>query len=76
MELELAARRATAEGIQNIERYMKETEASTKSQEAFLEADLASHLALGETAHNRIFIIALLHLIRNLMRQWSQSTLP
>ena len=77
MEVELAglaAERATPEDIQTIEKYMREMESGVRNQEAFLEADLAFHLAVGEAAHNRILINAL-HLIRNLMRQWIQNTI-
>jgi GntR family transcriptional repressor for pyruvate dehydrogenase complex len=51
---------------------MKEMENAVNHREAFLEADINFHLAIGAAAHNRILINAL-HLIRNLMRQWIQN---
>lgn len=77
MEVELAglaAERATAEDIQALEKYMKDMETAINQSDAFLEADLNFHLAIGAAAHNRILINAL-HLIRNLMRQWIQNTI-
>lgn len=76
MEVELAglaAERATDEDIGAIERHMQEMEKAVNQPEAFLEADVNFHLAIGEAAHNRILLNAL-HLIRNLMRQWIQNT--
>ena len=77
MEVEiagLAAERATPEDIQTLESFTNEMENVVGDPEAFLEADLGFHLALGAAAHNRILINAL-QLIRNLMSQWIQNAI-
>lgn len=77
MEVELAglaAERATGEDIQRMERHIKDMEKAVNEPDAFLEADLSFHVAIGEATHNRILLNAL-HLIRNLMRQWIQNTI-
>ena len=77
MEVEiagLAAERATPEDIKTLESITNEMENAVGDPEAFLEADLGFHLALGAAAHNRILINAL-QLIRNLMSQWIQNAI-
>jgi GntR family transcriptional repressor for pyruvate dehydrogenase complex len=77
LEVELAGRaaeRATPEDLELITLHLRAMEASLESQSAFLEADLDFHLAVGNSAHNRILRNAL-ELIRNLMREWMAQAL-
>ncbi len=69
-----AAERATPDELAIIARHLTEMKSAEHQPEAFLEADLNFHLAVGAAAHNRILMNAL-HLIRNLMRQWIGRTL-
>ena len=71
----LAAERATAEDLQTIRKHLDEMEAAIDDPATFLEADLNFHLAVANSAHNRILANAL-SLIRNLMRQWIGQALP
>jgi GntR family transcriptional repressor for pyruvate dehydrogenase complex len=71
----LAAERATPEDIQTIRKHLDEMKAAIDDPSTFLEADLNFHLAIANSAHNRILGNAL-SLIRNLMRQWIGQALP
>lgn len=76
LEVEMAgwaAERATDAELSQIGRHLEEMK-QANSPNAFLEADLNFHLAIGNAAHNAIFMNAL-HLIRNLLRQWIGRTL-
>lgn len=71
LEVEMAgwaAERATEEELKVIEGHLNQMRQAANSN-AFLEADLSFHLAIGAASHNTIFLNAL-HLIRNLLRQW------
>lgn len=68
-----AAERATDADLSLIGRHLEQMKESDNPN-AFLEADLNFHLAIGNAAHNAIFMNAL-HLIRNLLRQWIGRTL-
>lgn len=71
----LAAERATPEDLQAIRQHLDQMEAAIDDPTTFLEADLNFHLAVANSAHNRILANAL-SLIRNLMRQWIGQALP
>jgi GntR family transcriptional repressor for pyruvate dehydrogenase complex len=71
----LAAERATPEDLQSIRKCLEDMEAAIDDPSTFLEADLNFHLAVANSAHNRILANAL-SLIRNLMRQWIGQALP
>ncbi len=76
IEVELAgfaAERATTDNLKKIGDCLDEMEDSTNDVERFLQADIDFHLAVGEAAHNRILMTALL-LIRNLLREWIGAT--
>ena len=70
----LAAERATAEDLEKIGKHLDEMEAAGDDIERFLSADLAFHIAIAESAHNRILMNAL-ELIRNLTRMWIRQAL-
>jgi GntR family transcriptional repressor for pyruvate dehydrogenase complex len=77
IEVELvgfAAERATAEDLKELGRHLDRMEASLGDLDAFSEADLDFHLAVGQAAHSRILRNAL-ELIRNVMRDWIGETL-
>lgn len=65
----LAASRATAEDLNEIEDYIDAMESNLIDPVAFQQADIDFHLAVARAAHNRILQNAL-QLIRNLMYQW------
>ncbi len=71
----LAAERATPEDLETIRKHLDEMQAAIEDPPTFLEADLNFHLAVANSAHNRILANAL-SLIRNLMRQWIGQALP
>lgn len=64
----LAAERATSEDLQSIETYLTVMQTARENHQAFHQADVSFHLAIGKAAHNRILLNAL-QLIRNLMQQ-------
>ena len=64
-----AAERSTAEDIAEIGRYLDEMAAADGNRESFQQADISFHLAIANSAHNRILLNAV-HLIRNVMQQW------
>ncbi len=70
----LAAQRATAEDLKRIGKRLDEMEAAEGDAELFLNADLAFHIAIAESAHNHILMNAL-ELIRNLTCQWIREAL-
>ena len=70
----LAAERATASDLERIGNNLDEMEGAGDDLERFLAADLSFHIAIAESAHNRILMNAL-ELIRNLTRQWISQAL-
>lgn len=70
----LAAERATADDLKKMGHLLDEMEAGLNDQDRFLSADLEFHLAVAQSAHNRILMNAL-EMIRNLMRQWIRQAL-
>ncbi len=70
----LAAERATAEDLKNIGRFLDEMEAGLDDRDRFLSADLGFHMAVAQSAHNRILMNAV-EMIRNLMRLWMRQAL-
>ena len=70
----LAAQRATAEDLERMGKRLDEMEGAEGDAELFLNADLGFHIAIAESAHNRILMNAL-ELIRNLTRQWIREAL-
>ena len=69
-----AAQRSTAEDLEKIEGSLNDMADALDAPAAFLQADVAFHLAIAEAAHNRILLNAV-HLIRNLMRHWITEAL-
>jgi len=77
LEVELAgfaAERAGPADLELMKRYLQQMESSLDAPSMFLEADLGFHLAVGDSAHNRILRNAL-ELMRNLMREWIAQAL-
>ena len=77
MEVELAglaAERATPEDLKRIGTFLDAMDNAGSELDQFLAADIDFHLAVGHAAHNTILMNAL-HLIRNLLQQWINSTL-
>jgi GntR family transcriptional repressor for pyruvate dehydrogenase complex len=70
----LATERASTDDLKEIGLQLEEMEKSVDDVERFLQADIAFHLAVGRAAHNNILMNAL-HLIRNLLRNWLDTTL-
>jgi GntR family transcriptional repressor for pyruvate dehydrogenase complex len=70
----LAAERATSTDVAKINTYLDQMENSVEDPKAFLEADVAFHLALAGAAHNT-FLTNALNLIRNLLQEWIGSAL-
>jgi GntR family galactonate operon transcriptional repressor len=69
----LAARRGTAEDILKISAAYEEMEAAGNAVEAFMEADLAFHVACLYAAHND-FLLPIAHAIRSAMMRSLQVT--
>ncbi|MEJ7608733.1 MAG: FadR/GntR family transcriptional regulator [Bryobacteraceae bacterium] len=70
----LAADRATPDDLQQVGVHLDAMETSLDDSVAFMEADIAFHLAIGEAGHNRVLLNSL-HLILNLMHQWVRTAL-
>lgn len=70
----LAAERGSADDIAQIEKELTSMEAATKDSEAFVQADINFHLAIGRAASNMILMNAL-ELIRNLLHVWVVSAI-
>jgi GntR family transcriptional repressor for pyruvate dehydrogenase complex len=65
----LAATRATAEELAEIEACVKAMDAAVENPGAFSRADLAFHLAVGRASHNRL-LINVSALLGSLMGEW------
>lgn len=77
IEVELAgsaALRATPEDLKRLGIHLDEMEAALHDVAKFQAADIAFHVAVGESGHNRI-LLNCLHLIRNLMFNWIRVAL-
>jgi GntR family transcriptional repressor for pyruvate dehydrogenase complex len=77
IEVELArsaALRATPEDLRHIGVQLDEMEASLHDVPRFQAADIAFHVAVGQSGHNRI-LLNCLDLIRNLMFNWVRVAL-
>ena len=70
----LAAERATADDLQRIGAYLDAMESAEGDVERFMNADVAFHIAIAESADNRILMNAL-ELIRNLTIRWIREAL-
>lgn len=71
---QLAAERASAEDLGHIRVQLDYMECNVDNLEEFLQADIGFHLAIADSAHNRILANALL-LIRNVLQQWIGNSL-
>lgn len=69
----LAAVRADESDLTRIANSLAVQQKTTDSPDQFLEADLEFHMAIADAAHNGI-LLNTVQLIRNLMRQWIEST--
>jgi len=70
----LAAERATPRDTKQIKMHLDQMASGLTESAAFIQADIDFHLSIGQAAHNGILINAL-HLIRNLLQEWINSTL-
>jgi GntR family transcriptional repressor for pyruvate dehydrogenase complex len=65
----LAAERATAANIERLSQELDCMESRKKDLRAFVQADIAFHLEIGDAAANKILMNAL-QVIRNLLQKW------
>lgn len=70
----LASVRSTPDDLKQIGIHLDAMETSLENAGAFLQADIAFHIAVGQAGHNRILLNSL-HLIRNLMKEWVSTSL-
>ena len=70
----LAAQRATAENVEEIEATLRGMEASIEQPEKYLEFDLQFHLMIAQATQNSI-LYSLLSMIRGYLQEWIKGSL-
>lgn len=73
--VQLVIEKAGEDDFRELRDKLEHMQSLRNEREAFIQADLAFHLALAKASHNSI-IIGLYHNIRHIMRTWLERTMP